>query len=168
MNRKRFIMAAISALAFVSLAAGVTYFAIGQYALDRPRSVNELASRQWAREVGLTGDQQKRLAPLEQNLKKDLKDVQTQLANERMALCGILHSGSNDTLQLDQYVRKIAELEGQQQKLVVSHLVAMRDVLTPHQRDRFFNAVMKGICENCRMATHENKCLCGMCNLKKV
>lgn len=168
MNRKRVIVITLAAFAFVSLSAGVTYLALRHGMFKQEGSVTGLASRKWAREIGLTEDQQKRLAPLEQTLKKDLQKVQMQLANERMALCGILHGGSNDTKELDRYIGKIAGLEAQQQKLVVSHLVSMRDALTPDQRDRFFNAVMKDICQSCRMATDTNTCLCGMCNLKKT
>lgn len=126
-----------------------------------------VSAHEWAHSIGLTKDQEKKLEPMELSLKTDIDSLQIKLAQERIALCSLMHSASGDSKELDAYINRIGALEAEQQRRVVGHLLAMRDILTPIQKDKFFAAIMQGICQGCRTSTGNNKDMCGMCNMKK-
>ena len=119
-------------------------------------------AHQWAHSIGLTKDQEKKLEPMEASLKKDIDEIQVKLAQERIALCSLMHNSTGDSKELDAYIHRIGVLEAEQQRRVVQHLMGMRDILTPAQRDQFFAAIMQQICVGCRTAVPGHKCVCGM------
>jgi Spy/CpxP family protein refolding chaperone len=73
-----------------------------------------------------------------------------------------MHNASGDSKELDAYIKRIGALESEQQRRVVQHLMKMRDILTPAQRDQFFAAIMQRICVGCRTAVPGHTCVCGM------
>ena len=164
---KRVISFVIAGLVLFGLALGTTYLCARHFAAGQGGSGNIYASHNWAHEIGLSKEQEKQLEPLEKTLQKDLSSIQLKLAQDRMALCSLMRQEPADTKELDTYITRVAQLEAEQQRRVVQHLLAMRDILTPAQKDKFFSAIMQGICQGCRMSTHSGKDMCGMCNLKR-
>lgn len=167
MNIKRLTFFGVGFLLIFGLALATTYLCLEHFVFSRRAeihngTVNALA---WSRTIRMTKEQDQRLKPLEASLKKDLKGLQLKLAQERMALCSLLRDGSTDSKELDGYVARVAALESQQQRCVIQHLVAIREILTLEQKNQFFNAIMQDICQGCRTTIGDDGDLCGMCAL---
>lgn len=152
----------------LGVAMVTTYLCLEHFVFSRrtaPQGV--VAAHAWAHKIGLTPDQEEKLKPLDASLEKDLKGLQVKLAQERMALCTLLRDGTSDSKELDEYVARVGALESQQQRRVVQHLIVMREILTPDQKGKFFNAIMQDICLGCRMTIGDEKDMCGMCAIPK-
>lgn len=168
MNFRRLAIYGVVLLFVFGTAIATTYLCLEHFVYSRrmlPAGVT--ASHAWAHQIGMTKDQEKKLEPMEAALQKDLDSIQLKLAQERMALCSLMHKGSQDSKELDGYINRVGTLEAEQQRRVVRHLLAMRDILTPEQKDKFFTAIMQGICQGCRTSLKMNKDMCGMCPTKK-
>lgn len=166
---RNILAAVLGTLLVLGVAGGTTYFFLNHVQRQHQALAPGSASvTQWTKGVKLTPEQKKKLEPLEASLKKDLDGLQLQLAKERMSICSIMREETQDTAKIVSYVSKVSALEGQQQRRVIQHLLDIRAILTPEQKDKFFAAIMHDVCENCRMATNTNDCLCGMCKIKKV
>jgi Spy/CpxP family protein refolding chaperone len=163
--KRRIVGLAAAGLAIFGIGFATTYY-FARHAAQSYGPTGLYAAHNWAHEIGLSKDQEKRLDPLEQSLKKDLSAVQIKLAEDRMTLCSLMRQEPADPKEVDSYVNRVAQLEAVQQRRVVLHLLAMRDILTPQQKDKFFAAIMREICECCRAAVPGQKCLCGMHNMK--
>ena len=152
MTFKRWTLWGVAALVVVATALGSTYLMLDRCSLGRCGTSLDVANaRRWVHELKLTGDQEAKLAPLETALQKDLDPLQLKLAEERMAVCGLLGDDKSDEKQLESAVGRVADLEAQQQRRIVRHLWDMRSILTPPQRGAFFASLMQSVCENCRM-----------------
>lgn len=165
--RRGFLIGAAMVLT-LGVAMVTTYLCLEHFVFSRrtaPQGV--VAAHAWVHKIGLTPDQEEKLKPLDVSLEKDLKGLQVKLAQERMALCTLLRDGASDSKELDEYVARVGALESQQQRRVVQHLIVMRDILTPDQKEKFFNAIMQDICLGCRTTIGDGKDMCGMCAIPK-
>lgn len=168
MNSRRLIFYGLGLFLVFGTALATTYFGLEHFVYSRrslPAGV--MASHPWAHQIGLNKDQEAKLEPMEATLQKDLDGIQLKLARERLVLCSLMHKGSKDSQELDQYINRVGALEAEQQRRVVRHLLAMRDILTPEQKDKFFTAIMEGICQGCRASLKMDKDMCGMCPIQK-
>lgn len=160
---KRWIVWISAFVLFFGFAVVTTYLCAKHLTAGRHNAPDGVfGAHEWAHSIGLTKEQEKRLEPMEASLKKDVDGMQVKLAQERIALCSLMHNSSGNSKELDAYIQRIGVLEAEQQRRVVQHLMAMRDILTPAQRDQFFAAIMQQICVGCRTAVPGHKCLCGM------
>ena len=168
MKSKNIIGFLLGIILIVGVSGGTTYFFL-HHVQKTHRALSPGASSiyGWSKEVKLTQEQKEKLTPLETALKKDLDGFQTQLAENRMAICELLAKEAPDTPGLNAYVQKVSALEGAQQRRVVEHLLRVRDILTSEQKTKFFAAIMQDICVSCRKASHLNDCVCGLCGVKK-
>jgi Spy/CpxP family protein refolding chaperone len=121
----------------------------------------------WAQMVGLTNEQRKIVEPMEKKLNDDLKPIEMELANQRIALCRILGQKDVDSKELDKTLSSIGELNMKQQEYVVHHLVSLKGILTPEQEAKLFTSMMNDICQSCQAAQGIDKDLCGMCGTMK-
>ncbi len=163
--RRGFLIGAAVVLT-LGVAMVTTYLCLEHFVFSRrtaPQGV--VAAHAWAHRIGLTPNQEEKLKPLDASLQKDLKGLQVKLAQERMALCSLLRDGTSDSKELDEYVARVGALESQQQRRVVQHLFVMRDILTPDQKKKYFNAIMQDICQGFRTTIGDDGDLCGMCAL---
>jgi len=123
----------------------------------------------WIHEAELSAEQLKALQPEEAALRKDLDVIQEQIVKERTAITSILNSTAAVVTGIDDHLNQIAGLEAAQQRLVMRQLIAMRNVMTPEQRSRFFTAMNQGMCTEYRKMSccGEKTCVCGMCKTGK-
>lgn len=169
MNLKRGVLVGVGLVLTLGVAIVTTYLCLEHFVFSRRATVPQgvVAAHAWAHTIGLSKEQEDRLKPLDASLEKDVKTLQLKLAQERMALCSLLRDGVSDSKELDDYVARVGALESQQQRRVVQHLIEMRNVLTPEQKDKFFNAIMQDICQGCRTTVGHGKDMCGMCAMPK-
>lgn len=166
MNIRRLAFYGTALLIVFGTAIATTYLCLEHFGYSRhaaPAGVS--AAHAWAHQIGLNHEQEAKLEPLEKALQKDLSDLQIKLAQERIALCALMRQDFSDPKELDAYIRRVGALEAEQQKRVVQHLLTMRGLLTPDQKEKFFDAIMQGICQGCRTSTGNGKDMCGMCKL---
>lgn len=165
MNLKQRIFTGSFFLIIFGLLLLTTYLCLDHFAirhgLTAPQGV--INAHVWAHSIGLTKEQEDKLEPLESALEKDINVLQMKLAQERMGLCSLIRNGGSNSKDIDDYVARVGLLESQQLKRVLHHLISMRDLLTPEQKNSFFDAVMRDICAGCRSAAGDGADLCGMC-----
>ncbi len=150
MNKRRW-MFLIAFLVIFTLGAGASFLFIQKCTMNPTVPKNEAETlHAWAHAIGLSSEQEKTIEPLEKTLKKDLGSVQVELADERMELCRLMHSEPVNRVKLEQQLSTICDLEKKQQMRVVEHLLAMKAVMTPQQKDRFFEQMMRKLCPHCQ------------------
>jgi Spy/CpxP family protein refolding chaperone len=72
-----------------------------------------------------------------------LKD---RIQKERAHLGELLLEAEPDTAEVDQQVKLISDLQGQLEREVVTHLLSMRETLTPEQVNRLLHVVVGEMC----------------------
>lgn len=160
---KRLLVGATLGLFVFGVALAATYLCLEHFAFSRRETgPGVYSAHNWVHQIGLTKEQEQKLEPLEKSLQQDLKKIQVKLAQDRIALCSLMRQEPSDTKELDKYINQVAQLEAEQQRRVIQHLLVVRNILTPTQRDKFFAAIMQDICVGCRTAVPGQKCLCGM------
>jgi len=167
MNTKRIFIFGFGLLILLGLATGTTYFWLNRYSgyeHNNP-SMDLSSAHAWAHEVGLTKEQEKKLEPYENTLNKDVQALQVKLAEERIALCRLIKEEPAESKKVADYTERVSALEAEQQKLVINHLIVMRDILNPDQREKLFSSLMHEICMGCRQMVPGQKCICGMCDM---
>lgn len=169
MNIKRLIFFGVGFLLILGVGLGTTYLCLKHFVYSRRTEMSKgmLSAHGWSNAIGLTKAQEEKLKPLETSLKKDVKGLQLKLARERMVLCSLLREGDSGSEKLDEYISRVGALESQQQRRVVQHLMAVRDILTSDQKDKFFSAIMQDICQSCRTTIGIGNDVCGMCAIPK-
>ena len=166
MRNKRLLLGGALGLFVFGVGLASTYLGLEHFAFNRQGAGSGVyAAHDWAHHIGLTREQEQKLEPLEKSLQQDLDNIQVKLAQDRMALCSLMRQEPADTKELDRYINQVAQLEAEQQRRVVGHLLAMRDILSPAQKEKFFSAIMQGICKGCRTSTGNGKDMCGLCKL---
>lgn len=166
MNKRRW-MFLVTFVVIFALGAGSSFLFIRKCAMNATAPKNDAdALHSWAHAIGLTREQETKIEPMEKTLKKDLASIQSQLGEERMDLCRLMHADPVSREKLDQRLETICELEKKQQKRVVDHLLAMKTVMTPEQNDRFFQQMMNKLCPHCRGQGGKDHESCQWCRTK--
>ncbi len=169
MSRKTILIFAAGSLFVLGLAASTTYLCLKHFSgcqAIAPTSGGIFPAHEWANELSLTLEQKKKIEPDGASLKKDLQPIQVKLAEERIALCRLIQEEPANSKKVTDYSQRVSALEAEQQKLVINHLIVMRDIITPGQREKLFSSLMHEICMSCRKIVPGQKCLCGMCDMK--
>lgn len=148
------------------VSAGTSYLVAVHNANKLEKGEADLANaRKWLHEAELSADQLAQLEPNEANLRRDLTSLQIVLAQERIALCSLIKDNKQTPEILQNHINRISQLEGAQQELVVKHLATLADVMSPSQKEKFFDAMMSDICTGCRngYCRPGTPCMCGHC-----
>jgi Spy/CpxP family protein refolding chaperone len=159
---KRKILAYLGLLITVAaVSAGTSYW------VSRKSAQKAGGPATWLHEAELSSDQLQKLEPHEAALKRDLDSLQIVLAKERLSICDLIRSDNHDPVELQQHVTRVAQLEAAQQEVVVRHLMTVSQVLTPEQKDKFFDTMMRDICVGCRQMSCKpgTPCMCGHCDM---
>lgn len=168
MNLKRFGIFVIMFFIITGLASGVTYLFLNRIQSCGCQMIETGAhiSQVLAHGLVFTPEQKKKLKPLESELSKKLERIQLKLAEKRISMCRLLKQEGTKA-DLRRYVNEVSKIETRQHELIIDHLIAMRGILTPEQKEKFFAAIMSDICHACRGITGRSKCMCGKCALDK-
>ncbi len=168
MNLKRFGIFVAMLFIITGLASGVTYLFLNriQSCSCQIIETGTHISQVLAHGLVFTPEQKKKLKPLESELSKKLERIQLKLAEKRISMCRLLKQEGTKAKDLRRHVNEVSKIEARQHELIIGHLIAMRDILTPEQKDKFFAAIMSDICHACRGITGHSKCMCGKCALE--
>ncbi len=151
---KKAILYGALAVGILCLAVCVTYLNLRHFTKPRYTRLEEpvgtATAHDWIHSLGWDVEQEKKLEPLEETLSLSSSRIQTELAEERMALCRLLRADSLDQKAVERSVGNLGRLYTEQERLVVGHLVAMRELMRPDQKEKFFDGLIRGICEKCR------------------
>lgn len=159
-------------VSIAGISAGTSYMVSKKVAVKKheAQATPDIANaRKWIHEATLSGEQLEKLEPIEAALKRDLDSLQIVLAKERLVVCSIFRTAKPTEEQLKSHVQRIAQLESAQQELIIKHLIAMSEILTLDQKDKFFTAMMSDICTGCRegFCKPGTPCMCGSCPMGK-
>jgi Spy/CpxP family protein refolding chaperone len=162
MNMKRFAVVASAAVIVLAAAWGTTSWVLSRATPRAAQTLDVAGAHRWVEGLGLSDDQKTRLAPLEAALQEDTAALQRDLAEEKMALCGLLADEKTGEKELDVYVTRVADLQARQQRRVVRYLWDLRGLLTPPQREKLFTGLMMSVCEQCGASRNHGAagCLC--------
>lgn len=168
MNKRTFLISAFAFVVIAGLSAAVTYRcfkamrsgSMASAATDH--SIGTKASQVLAG-MDLSNEQQMKIKQLGGEFNKNFTDIQTQLATERISLCTLMMSTAAANAGVQPYIGRISRLETDQHRLVVEHLLSLKDVLNPEQNKKFFGAMMEDICQGCQEMCGISKDFCGMC-----
>lgn len=154
MSIKKALLYGVLAVGLLCLATCTTYFCLHHFMTPQRMAslgpAGVATAHDLIHSIGWDAEQEKKLGPLEKDLRLSSSRTQAELAEERMALCQLLRADSLDQKAIDQSVQKLGRLYTEQERLVVQHLVAMRGLMRPDQKEKFFDTLMRGICEKCR------------------
>lgn len=166
MNRKIGSILVPTVLAFVALLAFGTWHCMG-WIMDRRMAQGVLRdSETWPKILNLTNDQRAKIEPLEKSMRSDMNRLEDDLAQKQIALCGMMMSSDQpDTKTMNQLLNDISALRNRKERGMVSHLTALRQVLSPAQQKVLFTTMMQDICQGCRRSTGGHKDHCGLCKM---
>ena len=154
---KKAILYGVLAVGILCLATCTTYFSLHHFMMPKHTRLEEPVGTATAHDlihaIGWNAEQQNQLEPLEKTLHLSSSHIQTELAEERMALCRLLRADSLDQKAIEQSVGNLGRLYTEQERLAVQHLVVMRGLMRPDQKEKFFDGLIRGICEKCRAGT---------------
>ncbi len=154
MSVKKAILYGALALGIVCVAICSTYLTLRHFVTPPQTHAEESLGTTTAHDlihgIGWDAEQEKKLEPLEKTLRLSRSLIQAQVAVERMALCRLIRADSLDQKAIDHSVQNLGRLYTEQEKLVIDHLVAMRRLMRPDQKEKFFDNLVRGICETSR------------------
>ena len=93
--------------------------------------------------LGLSSAQLGRIEPLARDFHEKAKIIGTQIVELRNKLVDAMAREDADMNALDAIHQSIALRQTAMQQLVVSHILEMKAVMIPDQRDRFFSAMRR-------------------------
>lgn len=92
--------------------------------------------------LGLNAEQRRRWSDMEQGFMKDLAANWREIKAHREALIRQAFSAAPDHVALDAEQARIAALQDSQQRRVMRQLLAERDLLNPHQREKLMTLLL--------------------------
>jgi Spy/CpxP family protein refolding chaperone len=129
-------------LLITAAAGGLAGWAGIQYGLHRAGQQDDL-DRVLHHELHLTTDQEARIAVLEKNFAHDRVGYQVEMRAANKTLATALTSGAPDDPAMESAVQRFHMAMAGLQMRTVRHVLSMRSVLTPEQKDIFDRSVKK-------------------------
>ena len=93
--------------------------------------------------LGLSRQQLEAIEPLAGEFHKQAESIGKHIVKQRNSLVEAMAQELVDKSVIDAIHRDIAERQSVMQQLVVSHLLEMKDLMTPEQRVMFFSAMQR-------------------------
>lgn len=168
MNRRNLLIAAVC-LAGIGLLAYGTWCCLDWMAKRHVHAAHGSlwVSETWPELLGLSPDQRSKISSLENSLTQNVNGLQIELAHNQIALCRAMMSEAKlDPVDMRKAVRRISDLQTKREEGTLSHLLALREILSPDQQKKLFTTMMRDICQGCRTATGGKMDYCGMCPIR--
>lgn len=162
--KKSLKVSVMGAIAIVLLTSATWWFLQYTAYSCGKKNLHSLARADWTKELKLSKEQQQKLAELEAHVEPQFQKSLIQLSQVRLLLCDLLRKSELKEKDIEKYTNEIARIQAEEEKLTVLHLFNMKKILTPEQDSKFFSAIMKDICVECRNSTGIHDCQCGLCN----
>ncbi|MFN2508103.1 MAG: Spy/CpxP family protein refolding chaperone, partial [Chthoniobacterales bacterium] len=116
--------------------------------MNRRQQMSHADAHEWVHtQLGLTDEQEKQLAGIEQRYDEEKKNYGELIRLANMELAEALLSDKADSPRVKTAIAKIHEAQGNLQNATVRHVFEMKPVLTPEQYDRLLNLTANALYE---------------------
>jgi Spy/CpxP family protein refolding chaperone len=95
--------------------------------------------------LGLSGAQLERIQPLARTFHDRLQTFQKDMETEKTLLVQLLAKENVDHGQTEELRKAMASIQDEIQKEIISHILELKEVLVPQQRERFFALVTQNM-----------------------
>jgi Spy/CpxP family protein refolding chaperone len=95
--------------------------------------------------LGLSTDQLAKVQPLAQRFHDRLQTLQKDMEIEKALLVQLLAKENVDHGQTEELRKAMASIQDEIQKEIISHILELKEVLAPQQRERFFALVTQNM-----------------------
>jgi Spy/CpxP family protein refolding chaperone len=165
--KRRVLLTLFSAVILIGLLIAGTWYCLGWMTRKQMAQGDLFNSATWQATLNLTTEQEIRIKPLEQELKKDLAPLDIDVMKNQMELCRLMMTpGHLDRNAISRLSGRIGDLQRKREERVIDHLVVLRTVLDERQQKQLFTTLMNDLCKGCRTATGNQMDHCGMCDMR--
>jgi len=142
MRKKLLILVAILLVGF-----GVSLFA-ARYQFWRAEKVHHHESGEsscnfWYKHLSLSESQKSRMEALDKPFRSKVNQLKDQLRRKNDELSELLLESNSTAEGINAKLDEIATLQAELQKVVVAHLLKIKEMLTPEQQKRFFSMIIE-------------------------
>lgn len=144
MGKKTIYFAAVI-LTIINLAALGTWV-YNRYHGEGRQSLTQLRNEQFERlqrELSLSPEQVRQIQMYRGDFLRQMDSLSAQLAGERTEMANELWQTAPNTLRLDSLVNRISQVQSAAQRKVIAHLLDVKSVLDPEQRQKFYRIVLR-------------------------
>lgn len=164
--KRRVLLTLFSVIIFIGLLIAGTWHCLGWMTRKQIVQGDLFNSATWLTTLNLTTEQESRIKPLEQQLKKDLAPIDIDVMKNQMELCRLMMTpGTLDRNMISQLSARMGDLQRKREERVIDHLVVLRSVLDESQQKQLFTTLMSDLCKGCRATTGNKMDHCGMCDM---
>jgi Spy/CpxP family protein refolding chaperone len=107
-----------------------------------------------ARELGLTPEQQTRLAALDRDFSGKCDTFCEAMCAARVALADELQRADSVTPRVEELLAKLQAAQAANERETLRHLFLIKSLLTPDQQRRYAALITGKLCGNCRHSDH--------------
>ena len=142
----------------VSLAVNVFLVATAEFRFSRDTRIAQSAApascpvsegdHHLYQALGLSSPQLERVEPTARAFHSRLDALGQEMAKQRGVLMQLLGQESIDPARTEEVRKVMASIQDEIQKEVISHILELKEVLSPQQRERFFALVSQNMAAN--------------------
>jgi Spy/CpxP family protein refolding chaperone len=147
MRTKWWTLILIFSLAFNAAVLGVCGYHYYRYTCAAPSAYCPLSpgDRHFYQRLGLSDSQLERMAPLARTFHTRLDKLSRETERKRARLVNLLSLKEVDSGRIESLRKDMAGIQDQIQREVVSHLLDVREILTPEQKETFFTLLRRSM-----------------------
>lgn len=105
----------------------------------------------------LSAEQMGEMRNLRASFEAEIKEIQLQMEEKRKALVEEMRKESQDSALIDRLIDEIGRLQSEVQKKAVRHLFKEKQLLTPEQKERFFEMFEDHVCPRLMAVGHPSR-----------
>ena len=142
----------IAMLLVLSLAMNTAVLTVAGYKYymrNRDLSEATLHSRErnyhFYEKLGLTPVQLAKMNPMANTFHKSLKSLHSDMEAKKIAMINLLSGENVSPARIEEIRKEMATIQDSIQKVVIAHVLDVKEVLDPSQRKRFFELLSKSM-----------------------
>ena len=110
---------------------------------DKRREVRREGRSSWEQQLGLSVSQSEQMQVLRTSLMEDIKPLREVMQIKREHFYELVMKTDLDRAALDRVQGEMDSLQAEIKHLVIDHMLAQKEILTPEQQTQFFNMMKK-------------------------
>ena len=95
--------------------------------------------------LGLTPVQLAKMNPMANTFHKSLKSLHSDMEAKKIAMINLLSGENVSPARIEEIRKEMATIQDSAQKVVIAHVLDVKEVLNPSQRKRFFELLSKSM-----------------------
>ena len=142
----------IAMLLVLSLAMNTAVLTVAGYKYyKRNRDLSEATLHSQERnyhfyeKLGLTPVQLAKMNPMANTFHKNLKSLHSDMEAKKNAMINLLSGEKVSPARIEEIRKEMATIQGRIQKVVIAHVLDVKEILNPIQRKRFFELLSKSM-----------------------